>query len=50
MTSHRILRAGIFILALLVGLLRENIARGQKASTPAYKPSPSLTSGEIYPR
>jgi hypothetical protein len=50
MTSHRILRAGIFILALLVGLLRENIARGQAAQTPAYKPAPSLTSGEIYPR
>jgi hypothetical protein len=50
MTSHRILRAGIFILAFLVGLLRESIARGQEALTPAYKPAPSLASGEIHPR
>lgn len=50
MTSHRILRAGIFILAFLVGLLRESIAGGHTSLTPAYKPAPSLVSGEIHPR
>jgi hypothetical protein len=49
MTSHRILRAGIFILAFLVGLLRESIARGQESLTPAYKPASGLASGEIHP-
>jgi hypothetical protein len=48
MTSHRILRAGIFILAFLVGLLRESIARGHSSLTPAYKPAPSLASTEIH--
>lgn len=49
MTSHRILRAGIFILAFVVGLLRESIAQGQNDSTPAYKTASGLASGEIHP-
>jgi hypothetical protein len=41
MTSHKILRTGIFILAFLVGLLRESIAQGHDSSR---------VSGEIHPR
>jgi hypothetical protein len=49
MTSHKILRAGIFIMAFLVGLLREGIAHGANASTPAYNTASDPAFGEIHP-
>jgi hypothetical protein len=50
MNSHKILRTGIFILAFLVGLLRESIAQGEITPTPAYKAAADAASGEIHPR
>ncbi len=50
MTSTKLLRMGIFILAFLVGLLRENVAQGQNDLIPAYKASPGPASGEIHLR
>jgi hypothetical protein len=50
MISHRILRAGIFILAFLLGLLRESIAHGHASRPSAHKAALGLTFGEIHPR
>ncbi len=50
MITTKILRVGIFILAFLVGLLREGVAQGQNELIPAYKASPGPASGEIHLR
>jgi hypothetical protein len=50
MISHKILRAGIFILAFLLGLLRESIAHGHSPLPSAHKVAPGFAFGEIHPR